>query len=93
MQVARNFRTIMTLALLAASTVSTHAQTNWTGAISSDWFAAGNWNAGVPIAATSANINTVTPNSTAITSAGARALNLSVGENGIGMLSSKTAGR
>ena len=63
MRVARNFRTIMTLALLAASTVSTHAQTNWTGAISSDWFAAGNWNAGVPTAATSANINTVTPNS------------------------------
>ena len=86
MRVARNFRTIMTLALLAASTVSTHAQTNWTGAVSSDWFAAGNWNAGVPTAATSANIDTVTPNSTAITSAGARALNLSVGENGIGML-------
>ena len=86
MRVARNFRTIMTLALLAASTVSTHAQTNWTGAISSDWFTAGNWNAGVPTAATSANIDTVTPNSTAVTSAGARALNLSVGENGIGML-------
>ena len=89
MRVARNFRTIMTLALLAASTVSARAQTNWTGAVSSDWFTAGNWSAGVPFTAVtnaSANIDTVTPNSTALTSVGARALNLTVGENGIGML-------
>ena len=86
MRVARNFRTIMTLALLAASTVSARAQTNWTGAVSSDWFTAGNWNAGVPTAVTSANIDTVTPNSTAVTSVGARALNLAVGQNGMGML-------
>ena len=74
------------IALFTASTVSTYAQTNWTGAVSSDWFPAGNWNAGVPTAATSANIDTVTPNSTTVTSAGATALNLAVGQNGIGML-------
>ena len=80
---------LVTIALFAASTVATHAQTNWTGAVSSDWFTAGNWSAGVPFTAAtnaSANIDTVTPNFTAVTSAGARALNLAVGENGIGML-------
>ena len=39
------------IALLTASTVSTHAQTNWTGASSSNWFAPGNWDAGTPSAA------------------------------------------
>jgi outer membrane autotransporter protein len=80
------------IALFTASTVSTYAQTNWTGAVSSDWFPAGNWNAGVPTAATSANIDTVTPNSTAVTSAGATALNLAVGQNGIGMLVVQSGG-
>ena len=92
MRVARNFRTIMTLALLAAPTVSARAQTNWTGAVSSDWFTAGNWNAGVPTSATSANIDTVTPNSTAVTSAGARALNFAVGQTGIGALAIQNGG-
>ena len=92
MRVARNFRTIMTLALLAASTVSARAQTNWTGAVSNGWFNAGNWNAGVPTAATSANIDTVTPNSTEVRGAGATALNLTVGQNGIGMLAIPNGG-
>ena len=63
--------TTATMALLAA-TSSTHAQTNWTGAVSSDWFTAGNWTAGVPTAVTSANIDTVTPNPTVIASPGAQ---------------------
>ena len=46
----------------------------------------GNWNAGVPTAATNANIDTVTPNSTEIRGAGATALNLAVGQNGTGIL-------
>ena len=31
-------RLLATIALFAASTVSTHAQTDWTGAVSSNWF-------------------------------------------------------
>ena len=53
---------------------------------------AGNWNAGVPTAATSANIDTVTPNSTEVRGAGARALNLTVGQNGTGMLAIQNGG-
>ena len=77
---------LATIALFAASTVSTHAQTNWTGAFSNGWFNPLNWDAGVPGEATDANINTVTPNSTEIRGAGAAALNLTVGQNGTGML-------
>ena len=79
-------RLLAAIALVAASTVSTHAQTNWTGAVSNGWFNPGNWNAGVPTAATSANINTMTPNSTEVRGAGAAALNLAVGQNGTGIL-------
>src|SRR5258708_23697459 len=79
-------RLLAAIALFAASTVSTHAQTNWTGANSNGWFNSLNWNAGVPNALTSANIDTVTPNSTEVRGAGASALNLTVGQNGTGML-------
>ena len=73
---------LATIAFFATSTVSTHAQTNWTGAFSNGWFNPLNWDAGVPGVATDANINTVTPNSTEIRGAGATALNLSLGANG-----------
>src|SRR5712671_5616118 len=79
-------RLLAAIALFSASTVSTHAQTNWTGANSNGWFNPLNWNAGVPNALTSANIDTVTPNSTEVRGAGASALNLTVGQNGTGML-------
>ena len=69
-------RLLAIVALLTASTISTHAQTNWTGANSNGWFNPLNWNAGVPTAATSANIDTVTPNSTEVRGVGATALNL-----------------
>ena len=72
--------TTAVMALLSASTVSTRAQTNWTGAISNDWFTAGNWTAGVPILVTSANIDRATPNSTVINGAVAPVLNLAVGQ-------------
>jgi T5SS/PEP-CTERM-associated repeat protein len=70
--------TTAVMALLSASTVATRAQTNWTGAIDSNWFNAGNWTAGVP-AGTNATINTVTPNPTVIAAAGATAGSLDVG--------------
>jgi T5SS/PEP-CTERM-associated repeat protein len=78
--------TTAVMALLSASTVSTRAQTNWTGAISNDWFTAGNWTAGVPILVTSANIDRATPNSTVISGANATVLNLAVGQSGTGVL-------
>ena len=83
--------TTATMALLAA-TSSTHAQTNWTGAVSSNWFTAGNWTAGVPTAGTSANINTVSPNPTVVATPGGAALNLAVGQNGTGMLTIQSGG-
>ena len=80
-------RLLVAIALLTAFTVSTHAQvTNWTGANSNGWFNPGNWDAGVPNALTSVNIDTVTPNSTEIRGAGATALNVTVGQFGTGML-------
>ena len=80
------------IALFTASPVSTHAQTNWTGAFSNGWFNPLNWSAGVPNTATSANIDTVTPNSTEVRGAGATALNLAVGQNGTGMLVIRNSG-
>ena len=74
------------IALFIASTVSTHAQTNWTGQSSSNWFLSGNWDAGFPRQTTDGNINTVTPNATVISDPGALARNLTVGANGTGML-------
>ena len=61
---------LATIALFAASTVPTHAQTHWTGTFSSNWFLAGNWDAGFPRQTDDANINTVTPNSTVISEPG-----------------------
>jgi outer membrane autotransporter protein len=80
------------IALFAASTVSTHAQTDWTGQSSSDWFFGNNWNIGIPGQTIDANINTVTPNATVVASAGALANNLSIGSNGTGMLSIQAGG-
>ena len=84
---------LATTALFAASTGSTHAQTtDWTGAVSSDWFLAENWTALRPTQTKDANINTVTPNSTVVASPGASAKNLSVGLNGTGTLTIQTGG-
>jgi len=81
---------LIAIALLAPT--ETHAQTNWTGTISTDWFAAGNWNAGIPTAATDANINTATPNATVVGAAGATALNLAVGATGTALLTIQNGG-
>jgi T5SS/PEP-CTERM-associated repeat protein len=81
-----------TIALFVASTVSTHAQTHWTGQFSSNWFLSGNWDAGFPRQTTDGNIDTVTPNSTVIADPGAFARNLTVGQSGTGMLTIQTGG-
>jgi outer membrane autotransporter protein len=85
-------RLLAAIALFIASTVSTHAQTNWTGQSSSNWFLSGNWDAGFPRQTTDGNINTVTPNATVISDPGALARNLTVGANGTGMLTIQSGG-
>jgi T5SS/PEP-CTERM-associated repeat protein/autotransporter-associated beta strand protein len=81
------------IALFATSTVSTYAQTDWTGQFSSNWFLNGNWDPALfPRQTTDATINTVTPNSTVVASRGALARNLAVGQNGTGMLTIQTGG-
>ena len=81
-------------AFLTASTVSTHAQTrDWTGTVSSDWFQGDNWNPALfPRQTDDANIDTVTPNATVISTPGALAKNLTVGANGTGMLTIQSGG-
>ena len=79
----------MAAALLAA-TSSTRAQTDWTGAVSSDWFTPNNWNNGVPTAGMSANIDTVSPNPTVVATPGGTALTLAV--DGTGRLTIQSAG-
>ena len=87
-----SFTGLATIALLAASTGSTQAQTNWTGRFSSEWFLSGNWTAGLPRQTTDGNINTVTPNPTVIDKPGAAARTLSVGANAMGMLTIESGG-
>jgi T5SS/PEP-CTERM-associated repeat protein len=85
-------RATATAAALLAATSSTRAQTNWTGTVSSDWFTALNWNAGVPTAGTNANIDTVLPNPTVVAAPGGTALTLAVGQSGTGMLTIQNGG-
>ena len=81
------------IALVAASTVSTNAQTNWTGQVSTNWFLNPNWDTFLsPRQTDDANINTVAPNSTVIASPGAEARNLDVGVNGTGLLAIQNGG-
>ena len=84
--------TIAVAAALLAAASSSRAQTNWTGTISSDWFTAGNWNAGIPTSATSANVDTATPNATVVGAAGATVQNLAVGLVGTGILTIQNGG-
>src|SRR5262249_40465157 len=65
---------------------STRAQTNWTGAISSDWFTPGNWTFGVPSAFFPATIDTVTPRATVLGAAGASSSTITVGNSDTGAL-------
>jgi T5SS/PEP-CTERM-associated repeat protein len=85
--------TTAVMALLSASTVSTRAQTFWTGAISSDWFTAGNWSGGVPTIGTTAFINTL-PNATVDGAVGAAAAAqfVAVGQVGAGSLTIQNGG-
>src|SRR3982750_796384 len=76
----------LTVTLLAASVVPAHAQSNWTGAISDNWFLSENWIGGVPRQTSEAIVDTVTPNSAQIGIAGATAQNLAIGQGAPGRL-------
>ena len=83
---------LATIALFAASTVPTYAQSEWTGLVTSNWFLSGNWIGGIPTQTRDADINTVSPNATVIASPGAIAENLTVGANQTGMLTIQAGG-
>jgi T5SS/PEP-CTERM-associated repeat protein/autotransporter-associated beta strand protein len=81
----------LAVALLAASVVPAHAQSEWIGS-TSNWFDFANWSAGRPSQTTDGIIDTVTPNSTVIGSAGAAAKTLEIGQSGTGMLAIQSGG-
>ena len=63
-------------------TLPAAAPVTWNGATSSNWFDPGNWTPGtVPDATNVANINTLSPNPTVISGAGANGLTDFVGRN------------
>jgi outer membrane autotransporter protein len=86
------FTMLAIISLFAASTVSAHAQSEWNGGLSDDWFENDNWVGNRPLNTTDAIINTVLPNSTAVGSPGATAQDLVVGENATGTLAVQTGG-
>src|SRR3954471_3811978 len=80
-------------AVLAASCLPTYAQTNWTGATSTNWFTATNWNTGVvPTAGDNVNLNTITTNPTLISGGAAVGNILAVGSSAIGALTIQNSG-
>ena len=71
--------------MLSASSAC-NAQTNWTGANSTDWFDGGNWSAGVPGIATAAVVDKTSPNSAVVSGAAAASDVLAIGVSGTGAL-------
>jgi T5SS/PEP-CTERM-associated repeat protein len=59
------------VSVLVAICLPAHAQTNWTGATSTDWFTGSNWNTGVVPTSGTIFLNTITPNPTVVSGAAA----------------------
>jgi T5SS/PEP-CTERM-associated repeat protein/autotransporter-associated beta strand protein len=79
--------------VLGATCLPTYAQTNWTGATSTDWFTVSNWNTGVvPTAGDRVNLNTVTPNPTVVSGGAAIADILEIGLSATGSLTIQNNG-
>ena len=70
-----------------ASAITAQAQ-SWTGAVSTDWFTAGNWNGGIPATNSSPTIDSTNPGGQgAIVNAATNALTqMNVGVNAQGLL-------
>jgi outer membrane autotransporter protein len=80
-------------ALVGVALSAPAAATDWTGATSTDWFTAGNWDTGVvPTSSNDALINTTAPNPTVVNGANAVAKGVSVGVTGTGMLTISNGG-
>ena len=77
---------------LCAGPQAAHAQTNWTGTASNNWFTVGNWDNGVPAAGVNTTINTITPNATVVNGGAAAAQLLVVGSNATGRLTVQGGG-
>jgi hypothetical protein len=85
---------LVAVSTLFAPAMPAQAQTNWTAsAMSTDWFTAGNWSAGVPTVGVSATLDTVTPNPTVIGSGAAASLLILVGNQDTGQLTIQGARR
>src|SRR6266511_4290970 len=82
---------LVPLSLVLTMTPSSAAEF-WTGAVSTDWFDAGNWTVAVPTNTDSTRIDTVTPNATVIGTAGALATGLRVGVATTGALTIQNGG-
>jgi outer membrane autotransporter protein len=79
-------RLLTGVAGLVMLTGAAEAQSNWSGAASSDWFAAANWGGGVPTSSRDAFLNLVLPYPTVIAGAWGRARYLRVGNTAEGAL-------
>lgn len=77
---------------LAATMPSQAQDSNWTGAVSTDWFDPGNWSAGVPDTTTNAAIDTATPNAAVVNAGSAQADFLQIGIQGAGTLDIQNGG-
>jgi outer membrane autotransporter protein len=76
-----------------ATFLPAHAQSIWTGTMSSDWFAGANWQSGsAPTPAASAFIDTIVPNPTVVNAPGALALDVIVGGSFTGAMTIGSGG-
>jgi T5SS/PEP-CTERM-associated repeat protein/autotransporter-associated beta strand protein len=79
--------------VLMVTCSSGYAQTRWTGATSSDWFAGSNWNTGVaPTAGDDIELNTIASNRTVISGGAAVGTFLAIGSNATGALTIQNNG-
>jgi T5SS/PEP-CTERM-associated repeat protein len=83
---------LVAVSTLFAPAMPAQAQTNWTGATSTEWFDSSNWDNGVPTVGVSARLDTVTPNPTVIGSGLAASGAIFVGNQGTGQLTIQGGG-
>ena len=77
--------------LTAVLAAPVRADSSWTGAVSSDWFNAGNWSNGVPVANDTVSIqNNNVPNAVVVGATGAIAGRVAIGESANGSLTTGT---
>jgi T5SS/PEP-CTERM-associated repeat protein/autotransporter-associated beta strand protein len=79
--------------VLGATCSPTYAQTNWTGATSTNWFTGSNWSTSVvPTAGDTVILDTITPNPTVVSGGAAVGDILAVGQGATGALTIQNSG-